>query len=346
MSKTVKLSDIAARVGVSTVTVSKALSDKKGVSREMRAKIKEIAEEMGYQTPSAVKKKSQMRSYIFGILIAEHFLGKYDSFYWQMYQDVTTKAVAEGSFTLLELVSAEAEEQMVLPKLSVEKRVNGIIIIGELKKGYLEHLKKECEVPVVYLDFYDGTPDCDAVISNGYHGTYALTNHLFDLGHRRIAFVGNLLATQSITDRYFGYRHALLEHGVEMEPDWLIGDRDPKTGNMDEEQMRRFPKEMPTALVCNCDLTAATMIHILEERGLYVPRDISVVGFDNFLYPWLCRTAITTYEPNSKAMVAKALEKLICKIEDAGYQPGIFTADGHLVYGESAARIPLPERSF
>ncbi|MCD8348616.1 MAG: LacI family DNA-binding transcriptional regulator [Lachnospiraceae bacterium] len=344
MPKSVKLSDIAARVGVSTVTVSKALSDKKGVSPQMRAKIKAIAEEMGYQSLSAAKKQSRMRSYMFGILIAEHFLGKYDSFYWQMYQDVTTQAVAEGCFTLLELVSVEAETRQVLPKLSVEKRVNGIIIIGELKSSYLKKLKAECEVPILYLDFYDNTADCDAVISNGYHGTYALTNLLLELGHRRIAFVGNLLATQSITDRYFGYQHALLEHGVVMQPDWLIGDRDPATGIADEMQMQRLPEQMPTAFVCNCDLTAANMIRILEERGLEVPRDVSVVGFDNFMYPWLCRTRITTFEPNTRAMVTMALEKMIQKIEDAQYRPGIFTVDGQLVYGESAARIPLPER--
>ena len=86
MAKAVKLADIAERVGVSTVTVSKALSGQKGVSEEVREKIRSIAEELGYQQPSAARKSQNQKSYNIGILISERFLDKYESFYWQMYQ--------------------------------------------------------------------------------------------------------------------------------------------------------------------------------------------------------------------------------------------------------------------
>ena len=85
MAKAVKLADIAERVGVSTVTVSKALSGQKGVSEEVREKIRSIAEELGYQQPSAARKSQNQKSYNIGILISERFLDKYESFYWQMY---------------------------------------------------------------------------------------------------------------------------------------------------------------------------------------------------------------------------------------------------------------------
>lgn len=82
MAKAVKLADIAARVGVSTVTVSKALSGQKGVSEEMRARIRKLADEMGYRQPSAVKKETgKTRSYTIGVLIEEEYLDKYESFY-------------------------------------------------------------------------------------------------------------------------------------------------------------------------------------------------------------------------------------------------------------------------
>ena len=95
MAKAVKLADIAERVGVSTVTVSKALSGQKGVSEEDREKIRSIAEELGYQQPSAAKKSQNQKSYNIGILISERFLDKYESFYWQMYQAVATRATAK-----------------------------------------------------------------------------------------------------------------------------------------------------------------------------------------------------------------------------------------------------------
>ena len=97
MAKAVKLADIAERVGVSTVTVSKALSGQKGVSEEVREKIRSIAEELGYQQPSAARKSQNQKSYNIGILISERFLDKYESFYWQMYQAVATRATAKRS---------------------------------------------------------------------------------------------------------------------------------------------------------------------------------------------------------------------------------------------------------
>ncbi len=82
MAKAVKLADIAKIMNVSTVTVSKALSDQKGVSEEMREKIKKLAREMGYQSPSAAKMMNAKKSYNIGVVISERYCERYESFYW------------------------------------------------------------------------------------------------------------------------------------------------------------------------------------------------------------------------------------------------------------------------
>ena len=122
MAKAVKLADIAERVGVSTVTVSKALSGQKGVSEEVREKIRSIAEELGYQQPSAARKSQNQKSYNIGILISERFLDKYESFYWQMYQAVATRATAKECFTMLEVIGMSEEEVSLI--LTDSKRVH------------------------------------------------------------------------------------------------------------------------------------------------------------------------------------------------------------------------------
>lgn len=339
MPKTVKLSDIARIAGVSTVTVSNALTDKKGVSEEMRDRIKKIAREIGYQTIAEVKKEHSPYNFTLGILIADYFLGKYDSFYWQMYQAVTTKAVSEGCFTMLELISADAENTQILPKIAVEKRVDGIIVIGQLNHSYLEKLRSETGIPLVYLDFYDNFQGCDAVISNSFYGTYALTNYLFEMGHTRIAYVGRLMATQSITDRYFGYSRSMMEHGINIRPEWVIDDRDEENQIQNIDMLKLLPNPLPTAFVCNCDLTAAFLIRTLEDAGIRVPEDVSVVGFDNFLYPWLCKTGITTYESDLKEMSRLAVDKMIQKLMNHEYKSGIVIADGRLIIKESVSAI-------
>lgn len=339
MAKAVRLADIAQRLGVSTVTVSKALSGQKGVSEEMRAKITQLAKELGYQQTFAQSGRKTDRSYNLGVLIAECYLDKYDSFYWQMYQQVITKASKKGCFTLMEVVSTEMEENAELPQIVQEQKIDGMIMIGRLKKEYLKNLSQQTEIPLVYLDFCDERQETDAIISDSYYGAYSLTNYLFAMGHTRIAFVGTLLATGSITDRYFGYAKSLLEHGLQVKEEWVIEDRDKETGNINADLWIRLPEEMPTAFVCNCDLTASFLIKKLREAGYLVPEDISVVGYDNYLFPGLCDVAITTYEVDVEEMARKAIHTLLKKITGESYRQGICIVEGHMVIKDSVKKL-------
>lgn len=339
MAKAVKLADIGQRLGVSTVTVSKALSGQKGVSEELREKIRQLADEMGYKQPSEQRKESVCKGYNIGVLIAEQYLGKYDSFYWQMYQQVATKAVAKECFTLMEAVSEEMERIRELPKVVQEQKADGLIVLGRLSEGYLEFLKKNVSLPFVYLDFCDEGQDTDAVISDSYYGAYRLANYLFDMGHTEIAYVGTMLATGSITDRGLGYARSMLEHGRQVRPEWMIDDRDRESGKIDEELFFRLPEEMPTAFLCNCDLTASILIKKLREIGCRVPEDVSVVGFDNYLFPGLCDVAITTYEVDMKEMARRTIQLLIKKMGGENYRQGICIVEGHLVVKDSVKNI-------
>lgn len=339
MAKTVKLADIAEKLGISTVSVSKALSGQKGVSEEMREKIKKLADEMGYKQPSAQKKDNSRKSYNIGVLIAESYLDKYGSFYWQLYQMVATRAVAKECFTLLETVNDVEEQEHEIPKLVSEQKVDGMIIIGKMEDDYLEFLKESVKIPMIYLDFCNEKQDSDAVISDSYYGAYCLTNYLFDMGHTKIAYVGTLLSTGSITDRYLGYVKSLLEHGIEPRKDWIIKDRAARTGKIDELNMLKLPEEMPTAFLCNCDLTASYMIKKLQEKGYRVPEDISVAGYDNYLFPGLCDIPLTTYEVDMKEMARCAINTLIKKINGESYRQGIHIVEGHMVIKDSVKNI-------
>lgn len=339
MAKAVKLADIAEMVGVSTVTVSKALSGQKGVSEEVRGKIRSIAEELGYQQPSVARKSQNRKSFNIGILISERFLVKYESFYWQMYQSVATRTTAKECFTMLEVIGKAEEENRKMPKLVQERKVDGIIVIGKMMDAYLQQLNTEAGIPVIYLDYYNGREASDSVISNSYYGTYELTYYLYRMGHRKIAYVGTLLATESITDRYFGYQKALLELGLEQKKEWVLDDRHIETGEIDTVNMLQIPNDMPTAFVCNCDLTASFLIRKLKDNGYRVPEDISVVGFDNYLYPGLSDIQITTYEVDLEEMAKKTVHNMISKISNDNYKPGIHIVEGHLVLKESVAKI-------
>lgn len=337
MAKAVRLADIAERFGVSTVTVSKALSGQKGVSEELREKIVTLADELGYQPRSAQSRKEKT-NYNIGVLIAQRYLGSYDNFYMQMYQQIVSCATAQACFTVIEIVSAEAEEQAVVPMLVQKNRAEGLIVLGKMQKSYLENLKSRTGRPLIYLDFSNEEQDVDAVISDNYYGAYQLTNYLFDMGHTKIGYVGTLLATASITDRYLGYVRALMEHGVAVREEWVIDDRDIETGEMYREGLS-LPGELPTAFFCNCDLAASILVRQLGERGLKVPADISVAGYDNYLFTGLCEVELTSYEVDMKEMARRAIRRLVKKMDGEVFRPSVTIVEGRLIPKESVKKL-------
>lgn len=337
MAKAVKMADIAKVMGVSTVTVSKALSDQKGVSEELRVKIKEKAQEMGYKTASARyrERSGSNRSYTFGVIVSDRFLAKYESFYWNLYQEVATAAVQKGCFTMLEVLKADDEERLVMPRLLGERKAEGLIIIGRLQETYMERLMEQVDIPFILLDFTDRNGIYDAVISNSYMGMYRMTNYLFDMGHRKIGFVGNVFFTGSITDRFFGYLKSLAEHGVELKREWVLQDRNQQTGRSDVGFAWKLPQKMPSAFVCNNDVAAAALVEHLQQQGYRVPQDISVVGYDNYQPPGLCDVRITTYEVDMSGMAEQTVQNLISKLSGESYKQGVTIVDGRIIYKES-----------
>ena len=335
MAKSVKMSDIAQRLNVSTVTVSKALSDQKGVSDEMRNKIKKLAMELGYQKPMT-KQEDPSRSFNVGVIVPEDYIEKYQTFYWEMYQEINLAAVKHNSFIMLEVLSASDEKAMVPPKLLKESKVDGLIVLGGLVSGYLKMIKEHYSTPTVYLDFYDPYIKEDCVVSNSFYGTYMLTNYLFEKGHTNIGFVGTVLATKSITDRYLGYMKSLMEHGQIIREDWVLNDRDSNRHNLDKFIL---PEEMPTAFVCNCDTIASWIIKELGNVGYRVPEDVSIVGFDDFLYPGLCNVPMTTYAVNMPEMAEKSVALLVTKVTGGETSEGMHLVEGRFVERESVRSI-------
>ncbi|MBP5555855.1 MAG: LacI family DNA-binding transcriptional regulator [Lachnospiraceae bacterium] len=337
MSKKVTMSDIAAELGISTVTVSKALSGQKGVSEEMRRRIMDIAEERGYQKSFQSKENE---SFKIGVLIAGRYLGNVDSFYGHMYQIFSAKAARMGCFTMLEVLSDDDENDLAYPKLIGDGNVDAVVIMGALNENYLLMLDEQLQTPTFYMDFSDKKYKKDSVISGSYYGAYILTNYLFDNGHKDIGYVGTVLATPSITDRYLGYTRALMEHGIQVKPEWVLDDRGLGRGSIDVEKYVKLPKKMPTAFVCNCDISAIRFINFLKEKGYKVPQDISVVGYDDFVYSGGSDDlGITTYKVDMDEMVRRTMKRILHTLRGEEYRGGLSIVEGELIERDSVKKI-------
>lgn len=339
MAKSVRLKDIAEKLGVSTVTVSKALSGQKGMSEEVRKKIHALANEMGY-IPSVSRKLENMnKNYTIGVIISEVYMGEYDAYYNRLHQQISQLAMEKGSFTMLEVISGDSIKRLTLPRIISDNKVDGILILGRLPGKYLENIRASSSIPVIYLDFYDHYISEDAVTCDSYSGACLMTEYLIGKGHSRIGFVGTVLATDSITDRYFGYRKALLLNNIEFRQDWVINDRDPDINVPDPDKFFNLPEEMPTAFICSSDIAAGMLIKKLSESGYSVPDDVSVVGYGNCSRSDISDKKVTTYAVDSYELGRSAVENLIRKIGRERYHHGVMTLDGNLIEGETVKAV-------
>ena len=327
MAKDVTLADIAARVGVSNVAVSKALSGKPGVSEELRERIKEVAARMGYVSSTSTKSSANETGNI-GVIIPESTYGDAVTFYGRLYEKVVRALYENNYYGILELLTKENEEAANLPKVMLDGKVDGLIFVGQLAENYIKRMVQQTELPVFFLDTYMPFVELDTVISDGYYGTYQLTNYLLEQGHRNIAFVGNVDATSSIADRYWGYRRSLRENQIEFKAEWEISDRDENGKSFDKIL---FDPKGIEAYVCNNDYAAHILIRNLEETGYRVPEDVSVVGFDNFLPTGMDEHRITTYEVDMERMAGVCVKSLIKKIKHKKYGGGFLIVTGKLI---------------
>ncbi len=332
--KNVTMKDIADRLNISTVTVSKALSDKDGVSDELRDKIKNLAEEMGYRYNSMAKGIKEGRSYNIGILIADRFIrDDGDAFYLKMYQSAVKALSRVNYYGIMEIISSDSERRLVIPNLLTDHKVDGIIILGQMSLNYV-NLIKNTATPLVLLDFYDELLDVDSIISDSFYGSYKVTNHLISQGHKNIGFVGNILSTSSILDRYLGFYKALISNRLAVRQDWILNDRSEDGDYIDFN----FPEQMPTAFVCNNDGVAYLFIKKLKKLGYRVPADISVVGFDNDIFATISSPRLTTVEVDIEMMAETAVDAMIRKISGEKRTIGRKVISGKLIIRDSIAR--------
>lgn len=332
--KNVTMQDIADKLNVSKVTVSKALGNKDGVGEELKSQIKKLAIEMGYRINTAAQSFRSGISKNIGVVIPERFTGEPASYYTTLYQKLSMSLSEEGYSSILHILKDTDEKNLVLPPMYNEQKIDGMIIIGQLCCGYIEKISS-LETPILFADFYDEHQDIDSVVTDNFYAAYTITNYIVNRGHKKIAYLGSVNATSSIMDRYLGYIKSLMEHQIPLRDDYLIDDRDDSGRLIDIE----LPDDMPSAFVCNCDQVAYKLVQRLQELKYKVPQDISVVGFDNDMFSRLCNPKITTIDVNSDDIARVSADLITNKIENDTKKYGRILVRGNLVIRDSVKKL-------
>lgn len=339
--KKVRLSDIADKLNISTVTVSKALADKEGVGEELREKIKEVAVQLGYRirTTSSIKKNTgSFGTGNIGILIPSRFFSPNVSYYWHIFNTLSSELLSRNYYSIMELLTNEDEAALELPRIIKDKKVDGLIILGQTDVNYLTALNKVFP-NFILLDFYTTQFQTDSVSNDDYHCSYLMTNYVISKGHTKLRFVGNFGATTSISDRYMGFQKAMLEHGLTTKISDIINDRDENGIFLKDKIHLPSAKDMPTAFICNNDETAALVITELAKKGIRVPEDVSVTGFDNYLPQKNSPVELTTVFIKPEDTAKTAADLILNKISGSPYIKGRHLVSGSLVIRNSVKEL-------
>ena len=334
--KKVTLSDIAERLNISVVTVSKALSNKEGVGEDLRKQIKTLAAELGYkQKKTGQNSSGSSITGNIGILIPNRFFSQNYSFYWYLFNFVSTELLNRNYYSIMELLSDKDEEECNIPRMVQDNKVDGLIILGQTSDKYLETIHARYE-DFILLDFYTNKLQLDCVSNDDYYCSYMLTSYVISQGHKKIRFVGNFEATTSIRDRYMGFYKAMLENGYDAPVSSIINDRDQKGLKI---ELPLPYDDMPTAFICNCDETAAIVCEKLIEKGYRIPEDISVTGFDDYLPNGRTSVPLTTVHIKPEDTARVAADLIISKITKQPYMKGRHLVSGKIIIRDSVSPL-------
>jgi len=329
--KDIKMGTIAEALGVSVVTVSNALNGRKGVSESMRSRIIDKARELGYNAGTH-ETGTRKKSYIIGCMVASRYVQEFPSFYMEIYKNIAREAGQSDCITVLEVVSDEMESEKVSMHAFQGTQTDGLLMIGEMHRDYVNHLREQNpDIPFVCVDDYDTRDDMDYILTDSFGGMERVTYFVLEQGVSDLYFVGTVGATDSINDRYLGYCKALERRGLDACESRIIPDRE--NGLLITPKL---PEKLPQAFICNCDRTAFAVIRELRARGVRVPEDVSVAGFDNFPRETPEHIRLTTFRNDEKVIAQISLHTLLQRIEKKDCRPGgVRIVEGSLVRGES-----------
>ncbi|WP_095200465.1 LacI family DNA-binding transcriptional regulator [Mesorhizobium carmichaelinearum] len=333
--KPVTLRDVAARAGVSVATASKALNDQGRMTAETRERIRETARSLGFRPNSLAQSLLRRRSFTVGLLTND----TYGRFSLPLMSGISDALVDNGVSVFL----CNVEEDPRLGQLHVEamldKRVDGIIATGKRIDRHLPVDLANLRIPVIYA-FTQPDPDAVAFVSDDAGGARLAVEHFCRLGRRRIAHVSGPASFAVVHARAQAYRDVLAENGLPVtEP--LLGSWSEAWGHEAVTQLFDGKSESPDAVFCGNDQIARGVIDALRERGLNVPGDVGVIGFDNWeIVAEATRPPLTSVDMNLAALGREAGLTLLSLVGGRSAAPGIRKLPCRLVVRQSCGRSP------
>ncbi|MGE0522207.1 MAG: substrate-binding domain-containing protein [Variibacter sp.] len=332
-----RLADLAANLGVSIATVSRALSDNPGkISARQIMRIKAAAEELGYFPNGAARSLVSRHSRAVGIVVPTLGVDLFSAGV-----EVLQQRLHAANYTLL-LANSLYDPNLELREVQtfVERGVDGIVLVGEARDAKVYELLQRCHIPYVNTYLYRQGSRHPCIGIDNYDAMYRLARMLVDLGHRRFAVVtGPLRHNDRATDRVNGVRACLNAHDIDLPATHVLEMRNSiLDGGMAFRSLLSL-KKLPTAIMCTNDTLGTGLLLEARRQGVAVPTDLSVTGFDNHAISAHLDPPLTTVEVSAKDLGVRIAEYILSRIEGRDC-PEMSQLPGNLILRESIGKAP------
>ncbi|ASU23680.1 transcriptional repressor PurR [Vibrio qinghaiensis] len=326
------MKDIARLAGVSTSTVSHVINKSRYVSDEIAVRVNKAAQDLNY-APSALARSLKMnRTRTIGMLVTTST----NPFFGEVVKGVERSCYHKGYNLILCNTEGDSQRMQASINTLLQKRVDGLLLMCSTLEGErIDVFERYPDIPVVVMDWGPMLFPSDKIQDNSLRGGYIAANYLIECGHKEIGCITGPLIRHQAQMRYEGYKRAVLEAGLDIHPNWIVESDFECEGGYEAFNKMLAKGPLPSAIFVSNDMMAMGVINAANEKGIRIPEDLSLMGYDDIHIARFMSPALTTIHQPKYRLGKAAVDTLLARLENEALEPQIVQLEPTLAVRKS-----------
>lgn len=337
----VTIKDVAALAGVSPSTVSRTCKNNPSISEETKERVRKAMAELGYEPNFQASNLASQNSRTIGIILPASAKEVYEnSFYLEAIQGISHYCNGRQYMTTIVTGQDEAEILDAVRSMSRSGKVDGFIILYSKKDdSVIDYLFNEGLLYILIGKATQYTNQTIYIDNDNLLAGREAAEYLYQLGHRRIAYLGSDSSLMFSADRKAGYQLALASHQLPVRPEYCVEVKNVSENNEEAIRGLLMQKERPTAILVSDDILAVSLERVCLENHLAIPEDLSIISFNNSLFARLTSPQLTSIDIGAGQLGSEAASQIINHIENPNLLATKIIVPHHLIERDSCCKI-------
>ncbi len=337
----VTIKDVAALAGVSPSTVSRTCKNNPSISEETKERVRKAMAELGYEPNFQASNLASQNSRTIGIILPASAKEVYEnSFYLEAIQGISHYCNGRQYMTTIVTGQDETEILNAVRSMSRSGKVDGFIILYSKKEDpVIDYLFNEGLLYILIGKATQYTNQTIYIDNDNLLAGREATEYLYQLGHRRIAYLGSDSSLIFSADRKAGYQLALASHQLPVRPEYCVEVKNVSENNEEAIRGLLMQKDRPTAILVSDDILAVSLERVCLENHLAIPEDLSIISFNNSLFARLTSPQLTSIDIGAGQLGSEAASQIINHIENPNLLATKIIVPHHLIERDSCCKI-------